>query len=32
MTLLHLCGFSGDHMDRMYRLARLMDMKVVEEG
>jgi hypothetical protein len=32
MTLLHRVVFYGDHMDSVYHLARLMDMKVVEEG
>ena len=32
MTLLHRVVFYGDHMDSLYHLARLMDMKVVEEG
>ncbi|KPK37261.1 MAG: hypothetical protein AMJ65_15005 [Phycisphaerae bacterium SG8_4] len=32
MTLLHRVVFYGDHMDSVHHLARLMDMKVVEEG
>jgi L-fucose isomerase-like protein len=32
MTLLHRVVFYGDHMDNVYHLARLMGMKVVEEG
>ena len=32
MTLLHRVVFYGDHMDSVYHLARLMGMKVVEEG
>ena len=32
MTLLHRVVFYGDHMDGIYHLARLMGMKVVEEG
>jgi len=32
MTLLHRVVFYGDHMDSAYHLARLMGMKVVEEG
>lgn len=32
MTLLHRVVFYGDHMDTVHHLARLMDMKVVEEG
>jgi hypothetical protein len=32
MTLLHRVVFYGDHMDNVNHLARLMDMKVVEEG
>jgi L-fucose isomerase-like protein len=32
MTLLHRVVFYGDHMDNLYHLARLMGMKVVEEG
>ena len=32
MTLLHRVVFYGDHMDSVYHLARLMGMKVIEEG
>jgi L-fucose isomerase-like protein len=32
MTLLHRVVFYGDHMESVQHLARLMDMKVVEEG
>ncbi len=32
MTLLHRVVFYGDHMDSVHHLARLMGMKVVEEG
>ncbi|MHC4346813.1 MAG: hypothetical protein ACYSUP_19265 [Planctomycetota bacterium] len=32
MTLLHRVVFYGDHMENVQHLARLMDMKVVEEG
>jgi L-fucose isomerase-like protein len=32
MTLLHRVVFYGDHMGSVHHLARLMDMKVVEEG
>ncbi|HEX43074.1 MAG TPA: hypothetical protein ENN81_13605 [Phycisphaerales bacterium] len=32
MTLLHRVVFYGDHMDSAYHLARLMGMKVIEEG
>ncbi len=32
MTLLHRVVFYGDHMDSAHHLARLMGMKVVEEG
>jgi L-fucose isomerase-like protein len=32
MTLLHRVVFYGDHMENVHHLARLMDMKVVEEG
>jgi len=32
MTLLHRVVFYGDHMGNVHHLARLMDMKVVEEG
>jgi len=32
MTLLHRVVFYGDHMEDVHHLARLMDMKVVEEG
>jgi len=32
MTLLHRVVFYGDHMDNVHHLARLMDMKVVQEG
>jgi L-fucose isomerase-like protein len=32
MTLLHRVVFYGDHMESVHHLARLMDMKVVEEG
>jgi len=32
MTLLHRVVFYGDHMESVRHLARLMDMKVVEEG
>lgn len=32
MTLLHRVVFYGDQMDNVYHLARLMGMKVVEEG
>ena len=32
MTLLHRVVFYGDHIDSAYHLARLMGMKVVEEG
>jgi hypothetical protein len=32
MTLLHRVVFYGDHMQSVRHLARLMDMKVVEEG
>ncbi len=32
MTLLHRVVFYGDHMDNVYHIARLMGMKVVEEG
>jgi len=32
MTLLHRVVFYGDHMDNVYHLARLMGMKVIEEG
>jgi L-fucose isomerase-like protein len=32
MTLLHRVVFYGDHMQNVQHLARLMDMKVVEEG
>ncbi|HUV67714.1 MAG TPA: hypothetical protein VMW24_27725 [Sedimentisphaerales bacterium] len=32
MTLLHRVVFYGDHMDNVHHLARLMGMKVVEEG
>lgn len=32
MTLLHRVVFYGDHVDTMTHLARLMGMKVVEEG
>ena len=32
MTLLHRVVFYGDYMDDAYHLARLMGMKVVEEG
>ncbi|MBM3335590.1 hypothetical protein FJY63_13105, partial [Candidatus Sumerlaeota bacterium] len=32
MTLLHRVVFYGDHVDSMNHLARLMGMKVVEEG
>jgi len=32
MTLLHRVVFYGDYMEDVYHLARLMDMKVVEEG
>jgi len=32
MTLLHRVVFYGDHMDTVRHLARLMDMKVVQEG
>jgi hypothetical protein len=32
MTLLHRVVFYGDHMDSVHHLARLMGMKVVQEG
>jgi len=32
MTLLHRVVFYGDHMENVHHLARLMNMKVVEEG
>jgi L-fucose isomerase-like protein len=32
MTLLHRVVFYGDHLDSVYHLARLMGLKVVEEG
>jgi hypothetical protein len=32
MTLLHRVVFYGDHVDSVHHLARLMGMKVVEEG
>jgi L-fucose isomerase-like protein len=32
MTLLHRVVFYGDHMDSLVHLARLMNLKVVEEG
>jgi hypothetical protein len=32
MTLLHRVVFYGDHMETVQHLARLIDMKVVEEG
>lgn len=32
MTLLHRVVFYGDHVDTVYHLARLMGMKVIEEG
>ena len=32
MTLLHRVVFYGDHLEDVHHLARLMDMKVVEEG
>ena len=32
MTLLHRVVFYGDHLDSVHHLARLMGMKVVEEG
>ena len=32
MTLLHRVVFYGGHMESVHHLARLMDMKVVEEG
>jgi len=32
MTLLHRVVFYGDHMDSAHHLARLMGLKVVEEG
>ena len=32
MTLLHRVVFYGDHMENVRHLARLMDMKVVQEG
>ncbi|MBN2269028.1 MAG: hypothetical protein JXN61_00340 [Sedimentisphaerales bacterium] len=32
MTLLHRVVFYGDHMESVHHLARLMGMKVVEEG
>jgi len=32
MTLLHRVVFYGNHMDNVYHIARLMGMKVVEEG
>jgi hypothetical protein len=32
MTLLHRVVFYGNHMESVHHLARLMDMKVVEEG
>jgi hypothetical protein len=32
MTLLHRVVFYGDHTESVHHLARLMDMKVVEEG
>jgi hypothetical protein len=32
MTLLHRVVFYGDHTDSTYHLARLMGMKIVEEG
>jgi hypothetical protein len=32
MTLLHRVVIYGDHMDSIGHLARLMGMKVIEEG
>ena len=32
MTLLHRVVFYGDHVDSIYHLARLMNLKVIEEG
>ena len=32
MTLLHRVVVYGDHMDSIRHLARLMNLKVVEEG
>ena len=32
MTLLHRVVFYGDHIDSVGHLARLMNLKVVEEG
>ena len=32
MTLLHRVVFYGDHMDNVRHLARLISLKVVEEG
>jgi hypothetical protein len=32
MTLLHRVVFYGDHLDSTRHLARLMNLKVIEEG
>jgi hypothetical protein len=32
ITLLHRVVFYGDHMDSVFHLARLMGMKIVDEG